>query len=91
MRVLLECDEDRLVGFEKGKSLYLLQLSNVLNYKYKVTLLFPSCVTYISLSFIDGFMSEVYKHISKDEFTKYIAIDGDSKVVDKFYKYFSIF
>ena len=87
MRVLLECDEDRLVGFEKGKSLYLLQLSN----KYKVTLLFPSCVTYISLSFIDGFMSEVYKHISKDEFTKYIAIDGDSKVVDKFYKYFSIF
>lgn len=91
MRVLLKCDENRLFGFGNGRDLYLCQLSNVLTYRYKVTIVFPINVADISLSFIDGFMSEVYKHISKEDVIKYLIIDGNSRVVDKFNKYYKLF
>ena len=87
VRVYLKCDEDRLYGFDNGKDCYLSQVDSVWDYDCLVNIVFPVNVENVSLMFIDGFLSEVFKHIDVSDFTKYVAINGNAKVVNKFYKY----
>lgn len=76
-----------LVDYEFGKEVYLEQVKNFIPKNYPVDLVFSENIQRLSISFVQGFISEFVNDNDLESFYKYISIVGNAKFVEKFYKY----
>lgn len=76
-----------LVDYEFGKEVYLEQVKNFIPKNYPVDLVFSENIQRLSISFVQGFISEFVKDNDLESFYKNMLIIGNAKFVEKFYKY----
>lgn len=79
----LPTDINRLAGNSYGQEIYN-KIKNEITLPGKYQIVFPERIEDIAISFIQGFTSEIFKKISKDQFFEYFEIEGRKKIVDKF-------
>ncbi|GAA0825231.1 hypothetical protein [Clostridium tertium] len=76
----------RLAGNAFGKSTYINQVKDKINFNDTNIIIIPDYIEDIAISFVQGFTYEIFEKISKDEFNKYFIIQADDKIVNKFQK-----
>ena len=77
---------DRLIGFKFGKEIYLNQV-NIMPIAEVTILSFPKSIERVSISFVQGFISEYLKTNTIDDFYNEFKVIGNETFVSKFYKY----
>lgn len=84
LKLLFNKNRNVLVGNDYGLNIYNKQIKNKINFNEHTIIHFPEQIKDISISFVQGFTSEILKEIDKSEFFKYFTILGNDKVVEKF-------
>lgn len=77
---------DSIAGFDYGKEIYDTQVKNKFIEGDINTIVFPSSIERIAMSFIQGFSKELIKNIGRTRFLEEIKIEGNKKLEEKFYR-----
>lgn len=77
-----------LAGDPLGKDIAINQVINELkktiSNNQKLTIIIPSNIEDISISFVQGFLKEITKYIPKDKYYEYIKMGGTDKATADF-------
>jgi len=87
MIINLEFDKtvSSIAGNPYGKETFDEQVKKIINYNEKTTIVFPSYIRKIAISFIQGFTKEMIDNLGYEKFFEIIEIDVSSaKLKEKF-------
>lgn len=76
----------RLAGNALGRDIYEKQVKSKIDYTKMNTIVIPTTIEDVAISFVQGFTQGIFNDIQKDEFSDYFKVEGNVKVVDKFMK-----
>lgn len=76
----------RLAGNTFGQDIYNKQVKDEVDFEGVNTIVIPSYIEDIAISFVQGFVYGILERISKDEFNKHFIIEANNKIVNKFKK-----
>lgn len=68
-----------LAGNPYGVEEYEKQVKNLFDWKGKNEIIFPTHITKVGISFIQGFFNEILSKIDKNEIDNYVTIKSSSK------------
>lgn len=86
MRIELVLDKSlpEIVGNPKGVKTFKEQVEKKVDWNGMNTIVFPSFIEDISVSFVQGFCSEIFKKIKKEDLLKHFEFQCEKKeIVDK--------
>jgi len=75
-----------LAGNEYGRETYVNQVKDKIDLSGENTIVIPSHIENIAISFVQGFADEIFEKIGKDDFFDHISIEANEKVKNKFMK-----
>lgn len=78
--------EDLLNSSQFGEFIYKNQVEEHIDFSEKSIIVIPEEINNISISFILGFMKNIFLKIEKEDFLNTFEIEGNPKVVQKFYR-----